>query len=131
MTWTRLFLVIEGLIIAAVGASTLLAPAKMGAALDVMFGSLSGTVDFMARAGGFGLGYGAFLVWCAVRKEYLPAGLLSLVFGLGAAGGARALGMATQGPVRPLMAQALTFELGSAVLAVLFLRYVLRQVRIG
>ena len=131
MTWTRLFLVIEGLVFAALGACTLLAPAKMAAMVDMMFDSPTGTVEFMALYGGFLLGYGAFLVWCAVRKAYLPAGLLSLVFGLGAAAGARALGMATQGAVKPIATQFLAFELGSAVLAFLCLRYVLRQVRIG
>jgi len=33
--------------------------------------------------------------------------------------------------VRPLAGQWLAFEIGSALLAALFLRYVLRQVRIG
>jgi len=131
MTWTRLFLVIEGLLFAALGGWTLLDPNAVAKVIDIMLPTPSATVDFMALYGGFELGYGAFLVWCAVRKAYLPAGLLSLVFGVGATAGARILGMATQGPVKPLFLQFLAFEVGSVVLAVLFLRYVLRQVRLG
>jgi len=131
MTWTRLFLVVEGLLFAAIGGWTLLDPNAVAKVIDIMLPTPSATVDFMALYGGFMLGYGAFLVWCAVRKAYLPAGLLSLVFGVGATAGARILGMATQGPVKPLFLQFLAFEVGSVVLAVLFLRYVLRQVELG
>jgi len=131
MTWTRLFLVIEGLLFAAIGGWTLLDPNAVAKVIDVMLPTPSATVDFMALYGGFELGYGAFLVWCAVRKAYLPAGLLSLVFGVGATAGARLLGMATQGPVKPVFLQFLTFEIGTVVLAALFLRYVLRQVELG
>jgi len=131
MTWTRLFLVIEGLVFAALGGWTLLDPNAVAKVIDVMLPTPSAVVDFMALYGGFMLGYGAFLVWCAVRKAYLPAGLLSLVFSVGATAGARILGMATQGPVKPLFLQFLAFEVGSVVLAVLFLRYVLRQVELG
>jgi hypothetical protein len=131
MTWTRLFLVIEGLVFAVIGGCTLLAPNAVAKLVEIVLPTPSATVDFMSLYGGFELGFGAFLVWCAVRKAYLPAGLLSLVFGLGAAAGARILGMATQGPVRPLFLQYLAFEIGSVVLAVLFLRYVLRQVELG
>lgn len=131
MTWTRLFLVIEGLVFAVVGACTLVAPNAVAKWVEVMLPTAGATVDFMAIYGGFELGFGAFLVWCAVRKAYLPAGLLALVFGMGATAGARIIGMATQGAVKPLYSQMLAFEIGTAVLAALFLRYVLRQVRLG
>jgi hypothetical protein len=131
MTWTRLFLVVIGLLFTTMGAWALLAPAAAAGAVGLVMASPTGSVAFMALFGGFNLGYGAFLVWSAVRKAYLPAGLLSLVFGLGAAAGARALGMMTQGTVQPVAGQFLAFEIGSAILAALFLRYVLRQVRIG
>ena len=131
MTWTRLFLVIEGLVFAVIGGWTLLAPNAVAKVIEIMLPTPSATVDFMALYGGFELGYGAFLVWCAVRKAYLPAGLLSLVFGVGATAGARILGMATQGQVQPVFYQFLAFGVGTVVLAVLFLRYVLNQVRIG
>jgi hypothetical protein len=131
MTWTRLFLVIEGLIFAAVGACTLLAPHKVAGMMDLALTTPSATVEFMTTYGGLLLGLGAFLVWSAVRKAYLPAGLLMLVFAVGAAAGARIVGMATQGAVRPMVTQLLAFEIGTAVLGALFLRYVLRQVRLG
>jgi hypothetical protein len=131
MTWTRLFLVIEGLFFAVIGGWTLLDPNAVARVVDIALPTPSATVDFMTMYGGSELGYGAFLVWCAVRKAYLPAGLLSLVFGVGAATGARILGMATQGPVKPALMQALTFEVGTVLLAGLFLRYVLRQVELG
>jgi hypothetical protein len=131
MKWTRLFLVIEGLLFATMGGWTLLNPNGMARHIDVVLATPTATVDFMTMYGGSVLGYGAFLVWCAIRKAYLPAGLLSLVFGAGAAAGARLLGMATQGPVKPLLLQFLTVEIGTVVLAGLFLRYVLRQVELG
>ena len=131
MTWTRVFLVVIGMVFVGIGSWALLSPAAAAKAVDIMLASPTGSVDFMALYGGFNIGYGAFLVWSAVRKAYLPAGLLSLVFALGAAAGARGLGMMTQGMVRPLAGQWLAFEIGSALLAALFLRYVLRQVRIG
>ena len=131
MKWARLFLVVEGLLFVVSGAWALLAPLKRGNDLGLTFTSPTGTVDHMAIFGGLTLGIGAFLVWSAVRKAYLPAGLLALVFGVGAAGLARALALATQGPVVPLQVAWLAFELGTAVLAALLLRYVLRQARLG
>ena len=131
MTWTRVFLVLEGLVFAIVGACALLAPAKMAGMADIQFVSPTGNVDFMAMYGGFCLGFGAFLVWSALRKAYLPAGLLSLVFTMFATAGARGLGLATQGEVRPLEVQFLAFEVASGLLALVFLRYFLRQARIG
>ena len=131
MTWTRVFLVLEGLLFAIVGGTVLLGPAAAAKSSEIVLTSPGANIEFMASVGGFALGYGAFLIWCAVRKAYVPAGLLSIVFAIGACAGGRLLGLATQGAAPPFQSQMLWVELASVALALLFLRHVMRSARIG
>jgi hypothetical protein len=131
MSIVRGFLVLLGLVFGWLGIWTLLDHNAVAAIFEIGLPTASAAVQFMVVFGGFELGFGTFLIWCALRKAYVPAGLLALVFGIGVAAAARILGMMTQGPVKPVYMQFLAFEVGTTVLAALFLRYVLRQVRLG
>lgn len=131
MIWARLFLIVEGILFALAGAWSVLGPFEGGNDAGLVFVSPAARVDSMAIQGGLRLGFGAFLVWSAVRKAYLPAGLLAIVFGALATGLARALGVAALGPFGPVEATSLVYDFGSALLAGLFLRSVLRDARLG
>ena len=131
MMWARSFLVVEGILFALAGAWSLLRSIERGHDAGLVFVPPAARVESMAIQGGLRLGLGAFLAWSAVRKAYLTAGLLAVLFGALATGLARALALATLGPFGPIGATSLALEFGSAILAGLFLRSVLRDARLG
>jgi hypothetical protein len=99
------------------GAAFALAPDAMAAMTDLRLSTPTARADFAATYGGFQLGFGAFLLLCLRREDWVPAGLWGGLLALGGFAAVRLLTLlATGGPVRPVIFVALTIELGGALL---------------
>jgi hypothetical protein len=131
MSIVRGFLVLLGLVFGWLGIWTLLDHNAVAAVFEIGLPTASAAVQFMVVFGGFELGFGTFLIWCALRKAYVPAGLLSLVFGIGCAAARARARDADAGAGQAGLHAVPRVRGRHTVLAALFLRYVLRQVRLG
>ena len=115
MSLERALLVIGGPLFVASGLLCAATPATF-AELAGFSASASGLTDVRAVYGGFQLGLGAFLIWCAREPERASAGLVAMGLALAGVAGMRALGMLIdQAPTDYLIGN-LVFELGGVAL---------------
>src|SRR5918993_5102246 len=97
MTPWRLILAAIGLIYAASGFLFLFTPSETAAMLGISFVDLGGKTDFRAMYGGLEVGVGAFLLICALRREFVRIGLFASACALVAMATARAVGLMLDG----------------------------------
>jgi hypothetical protein len=93
-------------------------PLPMARLVEIPLPTPTARIDFAATYGGFELGVGAFLVYCALRPARHRAGLLAAGCALAGFATVRALGLlAVPAAPRPVIYYALALEAASAALA--------------
>jgi hypothetical protein len=126
----RALLVVQALLFLWIGIWTLAAPEDVARLVEIELPSDSARIDFAAFYGGFEVGVGLFLGWCALRRGRLVAGLAAILLGSGCTGLSRLWGMLqAAGPVLPSYRTFLAVELGAAVLAAILLAALARARR--
>ncbi len=113
----RAFVWIAAAIFVVAGLSYLISPASLTQATGVS-ADASGLTDIRANYGGFQLGFGVFLVWCA--RARVSTGLLLTALVLGAVLLSRVAGLLTDGSVTTYHLSALAFEVTLTTLALWF-----------
>ena len=89
-----------------------LRPDAMAALIEIALPSATARVDFAATYGGFELGFGAFLLFCARRPGWLEPGLLAATLALAGFAAIRLVGIvASGGNGRPAIYMALALEI--------------------
>lgn len=93
MAFARLYLRVLGALTLLTGLAYVLAPAALTTAAG--FGELTGagTTDVRATYGGFQIGLGGFLLWCAAAPARVRPALVATALSIGAIGLSRALGL--------------------------------------
>jgi hypothetical protein len=66
-------------------------PARMAALTDLTIASATARADFVATYGGFQIGFGLFLLACALKSGWIEPGLWAMVAALGGFASLRAL----------------------------------------
>lgn len=122
MRFARILLGANAAMFLALGTWALLAPATVAAFVALDLSSPTARAEFMAFYGGLEIGLGVFLATCATRTSWLKPGLAALGLALLFTGAARALGIATGGPVQANLVQFMVFELACAPLCFIALR---------
>jgi Domain of unknown function (DUF4345) len=79
----RLYLWLAALGFIVVGVMFLFWPLPLALSLGMPLTTPTARVDFAATYGGFQLGFGAFLMFCAVREEWTRAGVIAASFAFG------------------------------------------------
>ncbi|MFY2763114.1 DUF4345 family protein [Arenimonas sp. MALMAid1274] len=120
-TFGKWVLVLAGLGFLGFGVAIVIDPAVVLGAVGIS-GTPAGLVELRAFYGGLELGFGAFLLACAWRREWFRAGLWLVALSNGGIAAARLLGIATSGEFTGFFAGALVWELGFTLAAVLALR---------
>ena len=117
MNFPRGVLLVTALIFAAVGVWGFVAPTSLVALVEVNAPTPTASADVRAQYGGFSLGVGVFLLGCVARKEWTAAGLAACAITLTGFALARAVSMAIEGPVRPIIYALMASEAADAVLS--------------
>ncbi len=99
------------------GLTYLLSPASLTQATGIS-ADAGGLTDIRANYGGFQLGFGLFLAWCA--RSRVSTGLLLTALVLGAVLLSRVVGLVTDGSVTSFHLSALGFEVTLTALALWF-----------
>jgi hypothetical protein len=97
MTAWRLLLATIALIYAIFGFIFLFNPSEMAAMLGITFLSNGARTDFRATYGGLEIGLGAFLLICALRREFVRVGLFASACALVAMATSRTVGLMLDG----------------------------------
>jgi Domain of unknown function (DUF4345) len=97
MTPWRLFLALIAATYAIFGFIFLFNPSEMAAMLGVTFLSTAARTDFRAMYGGLEIGVGAFLLVCALRREFVRVGLFAGACALVAMATSRTVGLMLDG----------------------------------
>lgn len=113
----RAFAWIAAAIFVVAGLSYVISPASLTQAIGVS-ANASGLTDIRANYGGFQLGFGLFLGWCA--RARVSTGLLLTALVLGAVLLSRVAGLLTDGSVTTYHLSALAFEVTLTTLALWF-----------
>jgi hypothetical protein len=114
---SRAFLALGALVLAAYAVAFLWDPTLLGRLVGLRFEDPNASVEIRAFYGGLELGLAAFLAWAALRPAHVEAALVLFALAFGAAGAARAWGVAefgATGPSQPLVA---AIELAGAAAA--------------
>jgi hypothetical protein len=80
MSMPRLYLWLAAIGFLAVGVLFLCWPLPFAMSLGMPLTSPTARVDFAATYGGFHIGFGAFLLFCAVREEWTRAGVIAATY---------------------------------------------------
>jgi hypothetical protein len=111
MSLPRMILALTAVGFLGFGLAFTLRPDQMAALIEIALPSATARVDFAATYGGFELGVGAFLLFCARRPGWQQPGLLAAALALAGFATIRLLGIAaTGGDVRPAIYWALALE---------------------
>ena len=97
MSLHRIILGLTGLGFLGFGLAFTLRPEAMVALIEITLPSATARVDFAATYGGFELGFGAFLLFCARRPGWQEPGLLAATLALAGFATIRLLGIAASG----------------------------------
>jgi hypothetical protein len=97
MALWRLVLALLGLTGVGLGFACLFNPDELAALASVSFLTPAGRTDFRAMYGGLEFGVGAFLLICALRREFVRVGLFAGACALVAMGTSRSVGLALDG----------------------------------
>jgi hypothetical protein len=92
MSFDRVVLVVAGVFVLLAGVACLVAPASFATQAGLA-ATPSGLTEIRAFYGGLQVGLGCFLIWCSRQQGLVLAGLLLVVFAVGAIGLARVLGL--------------------------------------
>jgi hypothetical protein len=111
------------------GAAFTLWPQAMARLVEVPLPTPTARIDFAATYGGFQMGFGAFLLACVRRREWLAAGLWAGALALAGFGVVRLLSLIVSGgPVSSPIFVGLALEISGVVLNLLAL-WLLRRSR--
>jgi hypothetical protein len=113
----RAFIWIVAAIFVVAGLTYVVSPASLTGATGIS-ADAAGLTDIRANYGGFQLGFGLFLAWCA--RSRVSAGLLLTALVLGGVLVSRVIGLWTDGSVTAFHLSALGFETTLTALAVWF-----------
>jgi hypothetical protein len=91
-------------------------PSSMAGLLDISLPTPTARIDFAATYGGFELGFGAFLVACARRRDWTEIGLLAGALALGGFAIVRLLTLVLAGPAGTPIYVALALEVTGVAL---------------
>jgi hypothetical protein len=97
MTSWRLLLTLIALIYLAFGFAFLFNPNEMATMLSLRFVADAARTDFRAMYGGLEIGVGAFLLICAMRREFVRIGLFASACALVAMATSRSVGLLLDG----------------------------------
>ncbi len=122
----RWFLVLTAIVFVGFGLWGLLSPLAMVANFGVTLGGADGMTMIRASYGGFLIGEGALFGWCALSKDRLFFGLVSVVILTTPIFLSRVVGLVVDGATSPYHKTYLAIELVGIILALLFLRKVVR-----
>lgn len=112
----------SALIFIVVGAAFLVIPRQYAAILEISLPTAMARTDVRATYGGLELGFGVFLMFCLVRREWIRPGLWALALTVGGFATGRLVGFVAEGTISNFMLFFLVLELAVTLLAVLFLR---------
>lgn len=122
----RVFLAIFGLFSLPYGIYCFLAPDFLASFAGVAATTTTGRIELQAMYGGLQAGFGALALFGAWRPAYAPTILLATVFQCAGLGSFRLLGALMAGEFSAYTIQGIAFELGSAAIAFLLWRAVVR-----
>lgn len=105
----KIFLVILAAIFLVFGAIYLLEPMRLASDAG-LFANASGQTDIRATYGGFQIGFGFFLAWCAVDDARMRLGLVAVALVVGAVGLSRVFGIIVDGDFSGFNQIGLVFE---------------------
>lgn len=122
----RWFLVLTAIVFVGFGLWGLLSPLAMVENFGVTLGGAEGMTMIRASYGGFLIGEGALFGWCALSKDRLFFGLVSVAILTTPIFLSRITGLVVDGATSPYHKAYLAIELAGIILALLFLRKVVR-----
>jgi hypothetical protein len=118
----RIFLGLTGLLWLPYGLFCFVRPGFLAAAAGVAASSSTGTIELRAMYGGLQAAFGVLALLGALRPALTRTALLTSLFLCAGLGSSRLLGAIAASEVSSYTGQALAFELGSTVVALLLLR---------
>ena len=104
-----------------VGAAFLLIPGKYAEVLEISLPTAMARMDVRATYGGLELGFGIFLILCAVRREWVRPGLWALALATGGFAAGRLIGLLAEKTMSNFMLFFLVSEIVVTLLALLLL----------
>lgn len=100
-------LVLLALTFVGFGLAFAIAPVAMATLVELEVPTATARTDVRAVYGGLELGLGAFLLWCARRRESVRTGLIAALLAFAALAGVRVVGIAVEGGATAVAAIAL------------------------
>ena len=122
MKLARTLLFACALVFAGVGGAFLLMPAQYAQVLEISLPTAMARMDVRATYGGLELGFGIFLILCAMRRDWIRPGLWALALATGGFAAGRLVGLLAEGTITRFMLSFLVLELLVTLLAVFLLR---------
>ena len=119
--FSRIVLVLLGVIFAGFGVAFLLWPSQMAMRVGIPLVTMAGTTDVRALYGGLEIGLGVFFAIAAASRAWRVPGLLAAFCALAGMGLARALGIALDGGPAPRNGALLGSEISGAAFALVAL----------
>ena len=119
MKLARFLLLASAAIFVGVGAIFLFFPANFAAVLEIGAPTAMARMDLRATYGGLELGFGIFLIICAVKRQWIRPGLWALGLATGGFATGRLVGLVAEKTMSSLMLVCLVLEILVTVLAVL------------
>lgn len=120
---TRIFLILTGLLWVGYGAYCLITPQALAEMAGVTATTATGTVELRAMYGGLQSAIGVLALGAGLSAAWRKQGLLALLFVYAGLGSARLASAAVTGEFSNYVIVAVAFELGSALIVWLLLRY--------
>jgi hypothetical protein len=121
MSLTRLFLLVTGGLLVAIGIAFLVAPGAMIGVMDLAVDTPVAAIEIRGFYGGQMVGLGAFVLLGALRPGFAVAALLLLAASLGGTALGRLVGVLAAGTFPAAITWALALEIGGTVAALLLL----------
>lgn len=117
MTLAKIGLLFAALVFVAIGLGFLLAPVQWASVVEISLPTPMARTDLRATYGGFDLAIGVFLVFCALRTDWIRPGVLALGLAAAGFGGGRLVGILVEGTATPLMLTFVAIEIATALVA--------------
>ena len=111
----------SAIIFVVVGAAFLLIPKQCAEVLEISLPSATARTDVRATYGGLELGFGIFLILCAIRREWIRPGLWALALATGGFATGRLVGLFFERTLGRFLLAFLALEILVSLLAVFLL----------
>ena len=117
-----MLLLLAAVVFIGIGVVFVFAPVDWARVVDIELPTPISRTDLRATYGGFDLGFGVFLAFCALRRDWIRPGLAAMAIALAGFAGGRTYGILVDGCPSMLMPSFAILEASGSILAFLVLR---------